>query len=68
MSDKKPLSERELAYKRLRTAAHHLICNSQVMTRGGYVVRQSLMQALNKALDQADAFESPKSSDKEEQK
>jgi hypothetical protein len=49
--------ERKLAYKKLRAAAHHLVCAAEPARGGGFIVKPNLVRALNRALEKADALE-----------
>lgn len=52
------MDERALAYKKLRAAAHRLLCKTRERTRGaGVIVNEGALEALSRALDAADALE-----------
>jgi hypothetical protein len=59
------VNERELAYKQLRGAAHRLLCHLEPLKYGGYKVRPNFINALDRALTEADLLEGSTEEDKE---
>ena len=57
--------KREVAYKKLRAAAHRLLCNTQDLKGGGVKVTPSFLKALDRALEEADAAEAQEKNSEE---